>query len=68
MGKIISITELVPTESSLPDGSYSGIWGGYNIDVNHNGKHYQLITDVSVLGFGYKVVVTITNGVATFKD
>ncbi len=68
MGKIVSVKELVPTESSLPDGTYSGIWGGYNIDVKHKGKTYQLKTDVGVRGMGFNVVVTVVDGVATFND
>ena len=59
MGKILSITEMVPTESSLPDGTYPGIWGGYNIDVKHNGKTYHLKTDIGVRGMGFPVVVTV---------
>lgn len=42
MGKILEIKEKVPVTASLPDGTYIGIWGGYEIDVNYQGKTYQL--------------------------
>jgi hypothetical protein len=66
--KILSIKEKVPTITTLPDGVYSGTWGGYVIDVNYKGKTYELTTEEGVRGMGFKVMVTITNGVATFDE
>lgn len=68
MGKILEIKEKVPQITTLPDGSYMGIWGGNVIDVTYNGKTYELTTDEGVRGMGFKVVVNIVNGVATFHD
>lgn len=65
-GKILSITRAVPQETTLPDGTYVGKWGGYTIRVNHNGNEYDMKTEEGVRGIGIGVVVTITNGVASF--
>ena len=65
---IISIKEKVPQATILPDGYYNGIWGGSIIDVRHNDKTYELETEEGVRGFGYKVVVQVKDGVATFSE
>jgi len=66
--KILSITEKFPKPTTLPDGSYLGIWGGSNIDVEYKGKTYNLKTEEGVRGFGIKVIVTIKDGVGTFGE
>ena len=48
MGKILSIKEKLPVDSTLPDGSYTGIWNGYVIEIRHNNKIYELKTDEGV--------------------
>lgn len=68
MGKISSIKVKVPQEVTLPDGIYTGIWGGYIIDLKYNGKTYELTTEEGVRGGGINVVVAIQNGVATFES
>lgn len=65
--KIIKITEKVPKESSLPDGLYIGVYGGYNIELQYAGITYSLTTEEGVRGVGFKVLVTIKDGVATFE-
>ena len=67
-GKILSIQKQVPKESTLPDGVYTGTWGGYNIEVRYGGETYDLKTDEGVRGIGFKVVVNIKDGIATFED
>ncbi len=64
--KIKSITEKVPQITTLPDGFYNGIWGGYCIVVNCKGKTYEMETEEGVKGMGFQVVIEIKNGVATF--
>jgi hypothetical protein len=66
--KIKSITEKVPQVTTLPDGYYNGIWGGYVIEVNYKGKTFELETEEGVRGIGIKVVVEIKDGVATFEE
>jgi len=66
--KIVSIKEKVPQIATLPDGTYTGTWGGNNIDVRYKDKCYELTTEEGVRGIGYKVVVHIVNGVATFTS
>lgn len=66
--KITEIREKVPEVSTLPDGHYTGTWGGSIIEVRHEGKTYELTTEMGVRGFGYKVVVNIVDGVATFNE
>lgn len=67
MGKILSIKEKIPVDSTLPDGSYTGIWGGTIIEIQYKGKTYELTTDEGVRGMGFHVVVHIENGVGTFN-
>jgi len=66
--KILSIKERVPQVTTLPDGIYTGTWGGYCIVVRYKDKSYELTTEEGVRGMGFKVVVTITDGVATFAE
>lgn len=66
--KILEITEKIPRPSTLPDGNYIGTWGGYNIDVRYEDKLYSLKTEEGVRGVGFKVMVTIADGVATFVE
>lgn len=66
--KIISIKEKVPQNTTLPDGYYNGIWGGYIIEVQYNNKTYELETTEGVKGIGYKVIVIIKDGIATFDE
>lgn len=68
MSKITAINIKVPKETTLPDGIYTGTWGGYVIDVRYGDKSYELTTEEGVRGMGFKVVVTIKNGVATFEE
>jgi hypothetical protein len=66
--KIKSIKEKVPQVTTLPDGYYNGIWGGYSIDVNFKSKNYELETEEGVRGMGIKVIVEVKDGVATFEE
>lgn len=68
MYKILEIKEKVPVATTLPDGNYSGIWGGYVIEINFQGKTYQLTTEEGVRGIGIKVVVSIKDGKGTFIE
>ena len=66
---IVRITEYVaPKEAFLEDGVYLGTWGGNEIELAHKGKTYQLETSEGVRGIGYKVVVTVKLGIATFTE
>lgn len=66
MNKILSITKQEPREVTLPDGGYLGVWSSNVITLQHEGNTYELKTEHGVRGIGIKVVVTISNGVATF--
>ena len=66
--RILEIKEKVPQTTTLPDGSYFGIWGGSVIELDYKGKTYELTTEEGVRGIGYKVVVNIKDGVATFTE
>jgi hypothetical protein len=68
MSKILEIREKVPQIAMLPDGAYFGTWGGNVIDVSYKGKNYELTTEEGVRGIGYKVVVNVKDGVATFDE
>lgn len=66
--KITKITEKLPKEVTLEDGLYFGVWGGYVIELQYKNKTYELTTEEGVRGMGFKVAVTIKNGVATFEE
>ena len=66
--KIKAIREKKPVETTLPDGIYLGIWGGYVIELKYKDKTYDLETEEGVRGVGFKVVVTIKDGKAEFED
>ena len=66
--RIVSIVEKVPQIAVLPDGYYTGIWGGYIIELSYKDKRYELRTENGVRGVGIKVVVQIKDGVATFEE
>jgi len=68
MGKILEITEKVPQVAKLPDGVYNGTWGGYVIELVYQGKTFQLKTEEGVRGMGFKVVVFVKDGVATYEE
>ena len=66
--KIKKITKKVPQEVTLPDGIYTGKWGGYSIEVHYNQNTYELTTEEGVRGINISVVITIKDGVATFES
>ena len=66
--KIKSIKEKVPQVTTLPDGYYNGVWGGYSIDVNYKSKAYELETEDGVRGINVKVIVEVKDGIATFEE
>lgn len=66
--KIKSIKEKIPQIVTLPDGYYNGTWGGYVIDVQYNGKMFELETVAGIRGSGIKVIVKVENGEATFDQ
>ena len=66
--KIKSIRERVPQVATLPDGYYNGTWGGYVIEVRYQNKTFELETEEGVRGGGFKVIVQVENGVATFDE
>lgn len=68
MGNILSIKEKQPIDVVLPDGAYLGIWGGHAIELGFKGKTYELETDIGIKGIGYKAVVTVKDGVATYAE
>ena len=69
--RILEIKEKLP-QTTLPDGSYFGVWGGSVIELDYKGKLYELtteeVTEPYLIGIGYKVVVNIKDGVATFTE
>lgn len=67
MNKILKIEEKAPVAATLPDGYYTGILGGNNIDVIFEKKSYQLTTKEGWRGIGMRVVVIIKNGEATYE-
>lgn len=65
--EILSITKKVPKNSTIPDGHYKGVWGGYIIEVVYNKCTYELTVAEGVRGVGIQVVVTMKDGIATFE-
>ena len=67
MNVVTQITKLVSVESFLPDGSYSGIWGGYQVDLTHQGEKYLLKTTDGVRGMNIPCTVLVANGKVTVR-
>lgn len=67
MNKITSAQKLVMEDATLPDGTYSGIWGGHVIKISTSKGDYHLTTEQGVRGVGYKVSVRVIDGEATFS-
>lgn len=65
--KIIEITEKIPKVTTLPNGNYTGVWCGYNIDVKHNGREYQMLTEDGIRGVS-NVMVTIVDSDCNFVE
>ena len=53
------ITKLVTQESAVPDGTYSGLWGGYIVDFTYNGDKYRADTKNGVRGMNIPCNITI---------
>ena len=68
MARILEITEKIPRPAELEDGMYTGVWGGYVIEVYHKDKLYSMRTDEGVRGSGIKVIVKIKNNMASFEQ
>jgi ribosomal protein L11 len=68
MNNITEISIKVPEVTSVPDGNYSGTWGGYIINVKIKDKEYQMKTEKGVRGINIPVVVTVKDGKATFVE
>ena len=68
MNKILKIEEKAPVATTLPDGYYTGILGGYVIEVKYKDKYYQLTVEEGIRGVGFRVVVIIKDGEATYED
>lgn len=66
--KIKAIREKRPVDTTLPDGLYTGTWGGYVIELRYKDKTYELETEEGVRGVGFRVLVKIENGIATFEE
>lgn len=54
-----------PTQ--LPEGTYAGVQGGYEVKVTIDGATYKMRTVYGVRGFDIPVFVTIENGQAKFS-
>lgn len=48
----------------LPDGVYAGKWGGYSVEVNHNGQSHKLKTETGVRGINIPCLVTVSGSSA----
>jgi len=66
--KILAIRETVPQPTTLPDGYYYGIWGGYVIEVNYKEKTYELEVREGVRGVGIRVVVLINGDAMEYYE
>ena len=50
MSKIIEITEVKPSISTLPDGNYLGVLSGYVIKLKYKDKSYELKVNNGIRG------------------
>lgn len=61
MGEILNIN------GQLPDGTYDGLLGGYEIVIFHEGVKYILSIKDGVRTVDLPVIVTVFNGVGSFE-
>ena len=66
--EITEINVKVPRKAELPDGIYTGTWGGSIITLRYQDVWYELKTKEGVRGMNIPVVVTIKNSIATFDQ
>lgn len=64
----INLIERVETiqPGQLPEGTYAGVQGGYEVKVVIDGATYKMRTVYGVRGFDIPVFVTIKDGQAKF--
>lgn len=67
--KVKKLVKLVKqdVQEKLPNGSYSGVWGGYVVEFYIDGEKFEASTDVGVRGINIPCVVSINNGEITIK-
>lgn len=65
---IISISEKIPKITTLPNGFYTGRWGGYIVEVVYQQKIFELKTEEGVRGMNIPVIVEIVDGIASFDE
>ncbi len=66
-GQVISAKIKIP-KSNIPNGTYHGIWGGYEIIFTAHSIEYELQTEEGVRGRGFKVLIKVRDGIITFED
>jgi len=50
------------TSKTLPDGTYKGIWGGYNVKFDVNGIQYEAKTHIGIRTMRAECIVTSVDG------
>lgn len=53
--------------SNLPNGSYPGIWSGYEVDVTIGNQVFKVKTAYGIRGINIPCTVTVENGVVTVE-
>ena len=53
---------------NLPNGLYTGIWGGYLIKFTYNGTNYELGTEDGIRGFNVNVIIESNDDELTFEE
>jgi len=65
--KILKVKKRCYEIGVLPDGEYNGLWAGNTIEVYFKWYTYDLITEKEIPRINIKVLVTVKDGVATYK-
>lgn len=52
------------TEIAIPDGTYHGRWGGYEVEMTINGSRVTFRTEDGVRGLNIPVTVVVKDGMA----
>jgi hypothetical protein len=62
--RLASVTNVVQKISSdtIPDGRYTGTWGGYRVRFNAHGRHYEGDSDIGIRTPSAPCVVIVNGG------
>ena len=68
IAKLLSLSKKVSVDTTIPNGTYTGVWGGYVVQFEHDGETYEAKTDVGVKGINIPCTINIEGTDITVKS